>query len=40
MELIGKSETDAIHKTAKKFWSMVRGYLEKANPQLKLFKEL
>jgi hypothetical protein len=25
MELIGKSETDAIHKTAKKFWSMVRS---------------
>jgi len=39
-ELIGKSETDAIHKTAKKFWSMVRVYLEKANPQLRLFKEL
>ncbi len=39
-DMIGKSETDAIHKTAKKFWSMVRVYLEKANPQLKLFKEL
>ena len=39
-DLIGKSETDAIHKTAKKFWSMVRIYLEKANPQLKLFEEL
>jgi len=39
-ELIGKSETDAMHATAKKFWSKVRVYLEKANPQLKLFKEL
>ncbi len=39
-ELIGKSETDAIYTTAKKFWSKVRVYLEKANPQLTLFKEL
>ena len=39
-ELIGKSETDAIYETAKKFWSRVRAYLEKRNPQLKLFKEL
>jgi hypothetical protein len=39
-ELIGKSETDAIYATAKKFWNKVRVYLEKANPQLKLFKEL
>ena len=39
-ELIGKSETDAIYDTAKKFWSKVRAYLEKQNPQLKLFKEL
>jgi hypothetical protein len=34
------SETGAIYNTAKKFWSKVRVYLEKANPQLKLFKEL
>jgi hypothetical protein len=39
-ELIGKSETDAIYATSKKFWSKVRVHLEKANPQLKLFKEL
>jgi hypothetical protein len=39
-ELIGKIETDAIYETAKKFWSRVRAYLEKRNPQLKLFKEL
>ena len=39
-ELIGKSETDAIYNTAKKFWSKIRAYLEKQNPQLKLFKEL
>jgi len=38
--LIGKSETEAIYKTAKKFWSMVRAYLEKENPQLRLFDEL
>lgn len=39
-DLIGKSETDAIYSTAKKFWSKVRIYLEKTNPQLKLFKEI
>ena len=39
-ELIGRSETDAIYTTAKRFWSKVRVYLGKANPQLKLFKEL
>jgi hypothetical protein len=39
-ELIGKSETDAIYKTAKIFWNKVRQYLEKTNPQLKLFSEL
>lgn len=39
-DLIGKSETDAIYSTAKKFWSKVRIYLEKINPQLRLFKEL
>jgi len=39
-DLIGKSETDAIYTTAKKFWSKVRAYLEKTNPQLRLFKEI
>jgi len=39
-DLIGKSETDAIYDTARKFWKRVRVYLEKANPQLTLFKEL
>jgi hypothetical protein len=38
--LIGKSEAEAIHKTAKEFWAKVRDYLEKENPQLKLFKEV
>jgi len=38
--LIGKSEAEAIYKTAKIFWKKVRLYLEKANPQLKLFDEL
>lgn len=39
-DLIGKSETDVIYATAKKFWSKVRVYLEKTNPQLKLFDKL
>jgi hypothetical protein len=39
-ELIGKSEEDAIHRTAKKFWSKVRTYLGNANAQLELFDEL
>jgi len=39
-DMIGKSETEAIYSTAKKFWSKVRAYLEKTNPQLKLFKEI
>jgi len=39
-DLIGKSETDVMYKTARKFWNKVRVYLEKANPQLRLFKEL
>jgi len=38
--LIGKSETDAMYTTAKKFWNKVRLYLERVNPQLKLFNEL
>jgi hypothetical protein len=38
--LIGKSETDAMYNTAKIYWTKVRQYLEKANPQLKLFNEL
>lgn len=37
--LIGKSETEAMYITAKKFWNKVRLYLGKANPQLKLFEE-
>jgi hypothetical protein len=39
-DLIGKSETDVMYKTAKKFWNKVRLYLGKEHPQLKLFKEL
>ncbi len=37
--LIGRREAEAIHKTAKEFWAKVRSYLEKENPQLKLFRE-
>jgi hypothetical protein len=38
--LIGKSETEAMFFTAKKFWNKVRSYLEKTNPQLRLFERL
>jgi len=38
--LIGKNEAEAIHQTAKEFWGRVRSYLEKENPQLKLFREV
>ena len=38
--LIGKSETEAMYITAKKFWNKVRSYLEKTNPQLRLFGKL
>ncbi len=38
--LIGKNEAEAIHQTAKEFWGKVRTYLEKENPQLKLFREV
>ena len=37
--LITKAETEAILKTSREFWHKVRSYLEKKNPQLKLFKE-
>jgi len=36
--LISKIETEAIFNTTREFWSKVREYLEKKNPQLKLFK--
>jgi hypothetical protein len=38
--LLGRSETEAIYKTSRAFWSKVRSHLEKANPQLKLFEDL
>jgi hypothetical protein len=38
--LIGKNEIDAMYNTAKIYWGKVRLYLEKINPQLKLFKQL
>lgn len=38
--LLGRSEADAIHQTAKTFWGKVRSHLEKVNPQLKLFEDL
>jgi len=37
--LLGMSETDAIHQTAKAFWAKVRAHLERKNPQLRLFEE-
>lgn len=37
--LISKSETEAIYKTSQEFWSKAKVYLQKRNPQLKLFKE-
>lgn len=40
LDLISKSETEAIFKTAKEFWYKVKIYLEKKNPQLKLFEGL
>jgi len=36
-ELIGKSETDAIHKTARKFWSMGSCPLPVMSPNFRLF---
>ena len=30
----------AIHKTAREFWSQVRAYLKRENPQLALFEEI
>ena len=38
-DLVGKSEAEAIHKTARAFWGAVRAHLEKGNPQLKLFSD-
>jgi len=38
--LIGKSDAGAIDQTANEFCGKVRSYLEKENPQLKLFKEV
>ena len=38
--LIGRSEAEAIHQTARVFWAKVRARLEKENPQLRLFAEL
>ncbi len=37
--LISKSEAEAIYKTSQEFWSKAKVYLQKRNPQLKLFKE-
>jgi len=38
--LIGKSEAEAIHQTAKAFWAGVRAHLKDKNPQLRLFDDL
>ncbi len=37
--LISGSEAEAIYKTSQEFWRKVKTYLQKKNPQLKLFKE-
>lgn len=36
--LVSRGETDAIHKTAREFWRMVRLYLSDKDPQLRLFR--
>jgi hypothetical protein len=38
-DLIGRSEAEAIHQTARMFWAKVRVRLENENPQLHLFEE-
>lgn len=38
--LISKSEIEAIYKTAQEFWAKVRTYLQKKNPQIKLFEDI
>ena len=38
--LIGRTEAEAIHQTAKAFWARVRQRLEKLDSQLCLFEEL
>lgn len=38
--LVGAREAEAIYQTARAYWNKVREALEKANPQLKLFKDL
>lgn len=37
--LISGSDAEAIYKTSQEFWRKVKAYLQKQNPQLKLFKE-
>lgn len=37
--LISGSDAEAIYKTSQEFWRKVKVYLQKQNPQLKLFKE-
>lgn len=37
--LISGSDAEAIYKTSQEFWSKAKAYLQKQNPQLKLFKE-
>jgi len=38
--LIGRGEADAIHRTARAFWTGVRAHLTRIDPQLRLFKEI
>jgi len=37
--IISRSEAEAIYRTSQEFWSKVKSYLQKRNPQLELFKE-
>jgi len=37
---ISEIEADAIFKTAQEFWILVKNYLQKKNPQLKLFDDI
>lgn len=37
--LVGRSEAETIHQTAREFWRKLRSYLEKADRQLALFED-
>jgi len=39
-DLVSKSDVEAIYRTSREFWNRVRLFLQKKNPQLKLFKDI